>query len=276
MSETRTEQIYSHVSIYDALMNGKKCLLKLHQHSKEELVEARAARTVLLREEIEILEILNADTERCLNVVQLLGSGTEKALLHLITERPPNGDLYDYLHGLKNSIQAEILLEIALDVCNAMMYLGERDIIHRDLRAKNCFVFAHGEKLLTKLGDFHLAILSYSSKKSSTRLDQQMPNATVKQHMNEDMRSQFAVRWMAAEALRNSEFNTASDVWSFGVLLFEIFTFGTKPYTNMPSGKSLDNDEKVRKFVSMINFQKNQEIFCYNCNSHQYNCADFF
>ena len=194
------------MSTYDALMNGKKCLVKLHQHSKEELMEVDAKRTVPLREEIEILEILNADTERCLNIVQLLGSGIEKAPLHLIMERPPKGDLYDYLHGLKNSIVAEILLEIALDICSAMIYLGERDIIHRDLRAKNCFVFEHGEKLLTKLGDFHLAILSYSSQKSSTSLDQPMPHARVKEHMNENMRSQFAIRWMAAEALRHGEF----------------------------------------------------------------------
>jgi serine/threonine protein kinase len=55
---------------------------------------------------------------------------------------------------------------------------------------------------------------------------------------------------MAIEALQFREFSIASDVWSFGVLLFEIFTFGCKPYVNMPSGLSLDRDEEVEEFVS--------------------------
>jgi serine/threonine protein kinase len=103
-------------------------------------------------------------------------------------------------------------------------------------------------KLLTKLGDFHLAILSYSGARSPTGEDQ--PCKSVKSPINEDFFNQFAVRWMAAEAIRMGEFSSASDVWSFGVLLFEIFTFGCKPYDNMPSGRSLERDEDVREFVS--------------------------
>ncbi len=249
--ESRVQLVQHRVSTYGGTMNGKKCLLKLHQHSKEEVLGSDALKTVPLREEIEILKLLNADEEPCPNVVQLLGSGI-KPPMHLIMERTPKSDLLTYLQELNNPLESEILIQIAIDVCNAMMYIGGHEIIHRDLRAKNCFVFTHKGKLLTKLGDFHHAILSYSSPKSPGGTDQQ-PNS-VKSQLNEDICNQFAVRWMAAEALRHGQFSTASDVWSFGVLLFEIFTFGGKPYINMPSGKSLEHDKEVLEFVSKLFF----------------------
>jgi serine/threonine protein kinase len=242
--ETRSLKGERRVSSYDAPMSGKKCLLKLHQHSKEEVLRADALKTVPLRKEIEILQVLNA--EPCPNIVQLLGSSTEVPI-HMIVERTPKGDLLTNLEGraaLTTPTEAKVLLEAALDVCNAMIYLGEQDIIHRDLCAKNCFVFKQDGKLLTKLGDFHLAVLSHSGPKSPCNLTRQQTSTTSF--------NQFAVRWMAIEVLQFREFSTASDVWSFGVLLSEIFTFGCKPYINMPSGLSLDRDEQVREFVSTL------------------------
>jgi serine/threonine protein kinase len=235
------------VNTYDALMNGKECLLKLHQHSKEDVVGTEALKNVPLRDEIEMLKILNATAEPCPNVVRLLGSSIN-APVHMIIERTPKGSLLTYLQGLANPPEAEVMLKIALDICNAMIYLDGLNIIHRDLCANNCFVFMHEGNLLTKLGDFHLAIISYYGLKSPTGV--QWKRNSVKSSKIEYSSNQFSARWMAVETIQFGEFSTASDVWSYGVLLSEIFTFGCKPYVNMPSGRSLDSDEAVREFVS--------------------------
>ena len=231
------------VITHDALMRGKKCLLKLHQHSKEELLKTDALKNVPLRREIQIIRVLNAAPAPCPSIVQLLGSSIE-APMHMIIERGSKGDLQTYLQELVDSTEAEKLLLIALDICNAMIFLQGQNIIHRDLRAKNCFVFMQDGQLLVKLGDFHLAVLTYSDPKSPTNLKSR----------------HFAVPWMAIEVLQVGEFSTASDVWSFGVLLFEIFTLGCKPYVNMPSGRSLDSDEEVREFVSIPTWSGNKVL----------------
>jgi serine/threonine protein kinase len=174
----------------------------------------------------------------------------------LITERTPKGNLLSYLDGLDNPPPAAALLWIALDICDAMIYLGAQNIIHRDLCAKNCFVFMEKGNLLTKLGEFHLAVLSYSSPKSPIPVERQ--RYSFNPQINQDSPNQFAVRWTAVEALQLGEFSPASDVWSYGVLLFEIFTLGCKPYVNMPSGRSLESDEEVREFVSVLILSKNK------------------
>jgi serine/threonine protein kinase len=103
--------------------------------------------------------------------------------------------------------------------------------------------------LLIKLGDFHLAVHSHSGTKLpiSPRRRQSFLGPSI-----EDLSDRFAVRWTAVEALQFGKFSSASDVWSFGVLLSEIFTFGLKPYVNMPSGLSLDADGDVRNYVSRL------------------------
>ena len=233
------------VSTYDALMNGKRCVLKLYRHSKEEIVKANASKTVRLRKEIEIVKVLNALDEPCSNLVQLLGSSIE-APMHMIIERGSNGDLLTYLNKHLNAKEAQRLVQIALDICNAMIVLDSQNIIHRDLRAKNCFVFMQYGKLLVKIGDFHLAAVSSLGPKLHTRTNS-TASVTVK-----DIFSRFAVPWMAVETLQCGEFSTASDVWSYGVLLSEIFTFGSQPYVNMPSGLSLNSDEDIREYVSAL------------------------
>lgn len=235
------------VLTHDALINGRKCLLKLRQHSKEEVLKMESLKGVRLRKEIEIVRVLNAVAEPCQNVVELLGSSIE-APMHMIIERTPKGDLLTYLKSYPKSPEMVHLIHMAVDISNAMIYLGTQNITHRDLRAENCFVFVKGERLLTKLGDFQLAVLSYTGPTLPSGIHHRRANSVTSQ-VKENATNEFAVRWTAVEALQFGEFSTASDVWSYGVLLFEIFTFGCTPYVNMPSGLTLDSDEDVREFV---------------------------
>lgn len=237
------------VITYDCLISGRKCLLKLHQHSKEELLRTDALKTVPLRNEIQILRILSTKEGSPRNIVQLFGSSIN-APMYMIIERTPKTDLLSFLEDFSNPPKAHVLHQISQDICTAMVYLHQHDIIHRDLRAKNCFIFMHDGELITKLGDFHLAILSYSGPKSPTHFIDR--KTSVKSIPDEDIPNQFALRWMAIEVLQFGEFSPASDVWSFGVLLSEIFTFGCKPYTNMPNGLSLDSEKEVHDYVSTI------------------------
>ena len=243
--ESRVQQTQRRISTYDGMIRGKKCLLKLHEHSKEEVLGKEKLKSVSLRKEIEIARVLNAGKEPCPNIVQLLEASVELPM-HMIIERASKGDLLTYLRT-SNPFKAEHLLPMAMDVCNAMIYLGKQNIIHRDLRANNCLVFVHNGQLIIKLGDFRLAIPAYSNQQCPQNLGRERILSIARR---EDFHSQFSARWLAVEALQYREFSTASDVWSYGVLVFEIFTLGTQPYINMPNGLSLQSDQEVRSFVS--------------------------
>mgnify|MGYP002803950096 FL=1 len=247
-SDARWEK--QRVSTYDAVMNGRKCELKLYRHTKEEILKANTSGTDSLQKEIEIVKVLNALADSSQNIVQLLGSSIE-APMHMIMERGSKGDLLTCLKKHLNSTETQILVQIAQDICKALMFLQTQNILHRDVQAKNCFVFMQDGKLLAKLGGFHLSVLAYSGQRSPTSTKQQ-PHSIVST-INKDFFYQFAVPWMAVETLQFREFSTASDVWSYGVLLFEIFTLGSQPYINMPNGLSLKSDEDVREYVTSGN-----------------------
>ena len=233
------------VRAYDVHMNAKKYLLKLYRHNEDDLLDLSAQKSVCLREEIKIVKIINAQVEPCPNIVRMIGSSTE-APIHMITESGSTGDLLTFLKNHKVK-EVQNLIQIARDICSAMLFLYEQNIIHRDLRAENCFVFFHDGKSVTKLGNFHLAALDYSCPKSPTSPKHQ------NNPINQPLPNEFSVPWMAVETLQFDEFSTASDVWSYGVLLFEIFTFGCQPYVNMPSGLSLNSDEDIREYVTKGN-----------------------
>ena len=247
-SESRVQQTQHRITTYDGMIKGKKCLLKLHENSKEEVLRKEKLKSVPLRKEIEIVKVLNAVKEPCPSIIQLLEASVEPPM-HMIIERASKGDLLTYLC---NTLQykAEHLLHMAMDVCNAMIYLGKQNIIHRDLCANNCFVFVQNGQLIIKLGNFRLAIPAFSGPQSPENVGRER---ILSVDRREDFHSLFAVRWMAVEALQHREFSTASDVWSYGVLVFEIFTLGSQPYINMPNGISLQSDQEVRSFVSTLN-----------------------
>ncbi|KAM6456304.1 tyrosine-protein kinase JAK1 isoform 2-T3 [Liasis olivaceus] len=156
-----------------------------------------------LKKEIEILRNLYHE-----NIVKYKGICTEDGGngIKLIMEFLPSGSLKDYLPRNKTKIFLKQQLKYAVQICKGMDYLGSRQYVHRDLAARN--VLVENEQRV-KIGDFGLTKTIETDKEYYK--------------VNDDRDS--PVFWYAPECLLQSKFYIASDVWSFGVTLYELLTY---------------------------------------------------
>ncbi|XP_038048240.1 tyrosine-protein kinase receptor Tie-1-like [Patiria miniata] len=159
------------------------------------------------------------------NVVALMGACMHEANLYVALEYLPNGNLRDYLRSTRPKQQVAMksddgilpltssnLLTFGIDIARGMDHLSDNGIIHRDLAARNILL---GEDLTAKISDFGLSRgEDIYVQKSQTRVP---------------------FRWLAIESLTRQVFQSKSDVWSFGVVLWEIATFGATPYPGIQS-----------------------------------------
>ncbi|XP_028390734.1 uncharacterized protein LOC114515639 isoform X2 [Dendronephthya gigantea] len=163
------------------------------------------------------------------NVIKLIGGCTIEGKLHVITEFCPGGSLRSLLINsrierkeehlpftyvnLASTLNHRQLLKIAADISSGMIHLSSQKFVHRDLAARNILI---GDDNLAKVSDFGLA--------------RDVGGAEEYIRNNQNL---LPVKWMALESLLHGRFTTASDVWSFGVLLYEITTLGEEPYKNI-------------------------------------------
>uniref|UniRef100_A0A6P7G961 Proto-oncogene tyrosine-protein kinase receptor Ret-like n=1 Tax=Diabrotica virgifera virgifera TaxID=50390 RepID=A0A6P7G961_DIAVI len=171
------------------------------------------------------------------NVIRLLGvSTTPGGPVYLIIEYAEFGSLRNYLrrtrHLQNNSTEPQILLKedpvghydepkvsditpkdllsFAWQICNGMGYLSDMKLVHRDLAARNVLL---ADDKVCKISDFGLTRDVYED------------NAYLKRS-----KGRVPVKWMAPESLADHIYTTKSDVWSFGILVWELVTLGATPY----------------------------------------------
>ncbi|XP_064414501.1 muscle, skeletal receptor tyrosine-protein kinase isoform X5 [Latimeria chalumnae] len=170
------------------------------------------------------------------NIVKLLGVCAVGKPMCLLFEYMAYGDLNEYLRlrsptttcstshvslaGRSTGSDAEPTplsctdqLYIAKQVAAGMAYLSERKFVHRDLATRNCLV---GENMVVKIADFGLSRNIYSADYYKANENDAIP-----------------IRWMPPESIFFNRYTTESDVWAYGVVLWEIFSFGMQPYYGM-------------------------------------------
>lgn len=195
--------------------------------------------------EMEVMKSIGRHT----NIINLIGCCTQRGPLYVVVEYAPYGSLRDFLRerrppsmvysaqpltaaaagtdrasgGLQfgsspsKPLSFTNLVSFGYQIARGMEYLSSKMCIHRDLAARNVLV---GEDFVMKIADFGLSRNIYNADYYKKTTDGRLP-----------------VKWMAPEALFDRKYTAKSDVWSFGVLLWEVFTLGGTPYPSVPVEK---------------------------------------
>ncbi|XP_025294054.1 tyrosine-protein kinase Fer isoform X5 [Vulpes vulpes] len=157
------------------------------------------------------------------NIVKLIGVCTQRQPIYIIMELVPGGDFLSFLRKKKDEIKLKQLVKFSLDAASGMSYLESKNCIHRDLAARNCLV---GENNVLKISDFGMSRQEDGGVYSSSGL------------------KQIPIKWTAPEALNYGRYSSESDVWSFGILLWETFSLGVCPYPGMTNQQAREQVER--------------------------------
>lgn len=142
------------------------------------------------------------------NVVQFIGACTQRPNLCIVFEYMHGGSVFDYIRKA-GQLPVLVIMRIALEVCRGMDYLHKRKIVHRDLKAANLLLDEHGT---VKIADFGVARVMEGPGVMTAETG--------------------TYRWMAPEVIEHKPYGEKADVFSFGVVLWELLT-GLVPYNDM-------------------------------------------
>lgn len=168
------------------------------------------------------------------HVVRLLGVVSQGQPTLVIMELMSNGDLKSYLRSHRPDEQSsqpsrnesppslKRVLQMAIEIADGMAYLTAKKFVHRDLAARNCMV---SDTLTVKIGDFGMTRDIYET-----------------DYYRKGSKGLLPVRWMAPESLKDGVFQSSSDVWSYGVVLWEMATLASQPYQGL-------SNEQVLRYV---------------------------
>ncbi|THD21032.1 Tyrosine-protein kinase [Fasciola hepatica] len=209
----------------------------------------------------------NLDHPNLVSFVGLVYEPDEDAV-YTVIEYLPHGNLLTYLHSrTRDEVTDRDKLQFSVDACRGLTYLEERGIVHRDIAARNILLAGQTPRLVAKVADFGMArdlnnsgLLpvrpcppesappSVPGRELTERLSPSPPSTTAvcitSSEMDVPCRAQtlilhdnaaIPVKWTAPEAVRKRLFSNKSDVWSFGILLWEIYSYGRIPYPRMSS-----------------------------------------
>ncbi|KAG9489126.1 hypothetical protein GDO78_005233 [Eleutherodactylus coqui] len=180
--------------------------------------------------EAELLTNLQHD-----HIVKFYGVCGDGDPLIMVFEYMKHGDLNKFLraHGpdamilvdgqprqTKGDLGLSQMLHIAIQIASGMVYLASQHFVHRDLATRNCLV---GANLLVKIGDFGMSRDVYST-----------------DYYRVGGHTMLPIRWMPPESIMYRKFTTESDVWSFGVILWEIFTYGKQPWFQLSNTEVIE------------------------------------
>nr|XP_026489970.1 activated Cdc42 kinase-like isoform X3 [Vanessa tameamea] len=174
------------------------------------------------------------------NIVRLYGVVLHLDSLMLVTELAPLRSLLECLREvtLRSNFSVAVLCEFAEQICDGMTYLENKRLIHRDLAARNILVFS---KDRVKISDFGL------SRALGVGKDYYQTNYNVN--------LKLPVAWCAPECILYLKFTSSSDVWAFGVCLWEMFTYGFQPWAAF-------SGQQILEAIDAPNFQRLERPEC--------------
>ncbi|XP_041109787.1 ALK tyrosine kinase receptor-like [Polyodon spathula] len=163
------------------------------------------------------------------NIVRCIGVSLQALPRFILLELMAGGDLKSFLRETRprltqpSSLSMVDLLNVARDIAQGCQYLEENHFIHRDIAARNCLLTCKDAGRVAKIGDFGMARDIYRAS-----------------YYRKGGRAMLPVKWMPPEAFMEGIFTSKTDTWSFGVLLWEIFSLGYIPYPSRSNQEVLE------------------------------------